>query len=116
MHRVWYAATEFLTDDRIAEALMEYASVLAVVDSADVVHIPGLDGSGVLRRIGLIVGPASQIVTMQTDDEHVDMNVAEAVDDLRTRARDRLPSSQRLAEFGATLAEQAEGRAPQDGE
>ncbi len=93
MHRVWYANTEFLTDDRIAEALMEYASVLAVVNSSDVVQLPAIDSDGVRRDVRMVVGPASQILAMSADDTDVEMAVDETVEELERRSRERLPQS-----------------------
>lgn len=93
MKRILYASGGFFTDDAIAEALMEYASVLAIVDSADLVAFPGVDDDGKVREIMLIVGPASQLVSMSSDAVSVDLNAEEAVRDLRERARRRLPSS-----------------------
>ena len=93
MKRILYASGGFFTDDAIADALMEYASVLAIVDSADLVSIPGVDDGGKVREIMLIVGPASQLVSMSSDAVAVDLNVEEAVQDLHQRIRQRLPSS-----------------------
>jgi hypothetical protein len=100
MQRVWYANTWFLTDDRVAEALMEYASVLAVVNSADVVELIGADEDGTVRKIRLVAGPASQILAMETDEQHVDMDVEEVLADLKKRARDKLPDPTMLVAAG----------------
>ncbi|AWB95438.1 hypothetical protein DCE93_07000 [Agromyces badenianii] len=93
MKRILYASSGFFTDDAIAEALMEYASVLAIVDSADVVTIPGVDEDGKVREIMLIIGPASQLISMGSDAVSVDLDAEQAVNDLRQRIRRRLPSS-----------------------
>ena len=90
MKRILYASGGFFTDDAIADALMEYASVLAIVDSADLVSIPGVDDGGKVREIMLIVGPASQLVSMSSDAVAVDLNVEDAVKDLHQRIRQRL--------------------------
>ena len=46
MKRILYASGGFLTDDVIADAIMEYASVLAIINSADVITCTGVDESG----------------------------------------------------------------------
>ncbi|WP_207454499.1 hypothetical protein [Desertivibrio insolitus] len=107
MYRVSYANGDFFTDDRIALALIKYANVLAIVDSADVVEIPGVDTDGKVRRIHLIIGPASQIVMMETDLDHVELPVDEAVHNLARRARQRLPSSEGIGDFGLDPADPA---------
>jgi hypothetical protein len=105
MKRILYAGGEFVTADAVADSLMEYASVLAVVDSADVITVPGLDGAGTIRRISMILGPASQLVSMECDDPHVDLQAEGTVTDLQERARRRLPNAIGVAVAGAGPAE-----------
>jgi len=101
MKRILYASGGFLTHDEIAEALMDYASVLAIVNSSDVVECEGIDEEGRVRRIKMLIGPASQIMAMQTDDEPVDMGVEKTVGELRRRASTRLPDYTRVGEAPA---------------
>lgn len=91
MRRILYASGGFVTDNAIAHALMDYASVLAVVGSSDVVECKGLDETGTVRSIQLLLGPASQIMAMQTDDADIEMDVDATVAELQRRARWRLP-------------------------
>ena len=60
MKRILYASGGFLTDDAIADALMDYASVLAIVESADVITCEGVDDEGKVRAYQLLVGPSSR--------------------------------------------------------
>ena len=108
MKRIIYASGDFLTDDTIADALMDYASVLAIVGSADVVKLPGLDGDGAIQEMQLVVGPASQILSMTTDEPHREMNAAQAADELHERARKRLPNSFDVADTGGSAESDAE--------
>lgn len=98
MKRILYASGGFLTDDAIAEALMDYASVLAIVNSSDVVECEGIDQEGVVRSIQMLIGPASQIMAMQTDDEPVGMHADKIVAELQRRARGRLPDYTNVGE------------------
>lgn len=100
MKRILYAGGRFLTDDAIADALMEYANVLAIVNSADVVSFPGIDDAGDIREFRLIVGPASQILSVSSEDVPVELNGRQAVADLRDRARRRLPDSLGVGDAG----------------
>ncbi len=101
MQRIWYANGQFLTDDRIADALMDYARVLAIIDSADVVRLPGLDIEGNIREIQLIIGPASQILAMATDEPQRDMDAETIVAQMRQRAEQKLPNA--VGAIGAGL-------------
>jgi hypothetical protein len=92
MKRIIYATAEFTTDDDVADALLEYASVLAIVGSADVVRFPGLDSAGTVRQMQIVIGPASQLLAMDADST-VDLHVEAAAAEIRERARRRLPAS-----------------------
>jgi hypothetical protein len=100
MKRITYADVSFLTDDRVADALMDYARTLAAVDSADVVRLPGIDETGALRTYELVVGPASQMITRDADDAPVPMAVEETLADLGKRRARRFPPGEDLALAG----------------
>jgi hypothetical protein len=102
MKRIIYASGEFFTDDAVALAVMDYANVLAIVNSADVVTVPGVDDRGKPREITLIIGPASQIMAMGTDEPDVDLHVESALADLRARSIERLPSAIGVAGAGTS--------------
>lgn len=105
MKRILYASGGFTTDDAVADALMEYASVLAIVESSDVVDCEGLDGDGRVRRIRLLLGPASQILAMDTGDPETTMNVDGIVAELQRRSRSRLPDSSLVGDASDLVAE-----------
>lgn len=116
MKRILYASGGFITDDAIADALMHYASVLAVVNSSDVVECEGINEDGDVGRIVLLIGPASQIVAMHTHREPVEMHVDKIVADLQRRARGRLPDYTNVGETDSTRAESdAEATMPDPG-
>lgn len=100
MKRILYASGGFLTDDATAESLMEYARVLAVINSADVVRCQAVDDGGAVRDLQLLVGPASQILSMDTDEPHVELDKAVS-NELRDRARRRLPDPMEISDAGA---------------
>jgi hypothetical protein len=103
--RITYGGGEFLTDNAIAEALMEYASVLAIIESADVVSFPGVDDDGIVRTYELLIGPSSQIFCVSTDEPEVEMDVNAAVTEFRQRAHQRLPSATDIGDSGDRAAE-----------
>jgi hypothetical protein len=93
MRRILYAGGAFSTTDSMADALMEYASVLAIVNSADVVSLPGVDDQGTVREFTMTIGPASQILTVTTDHVSAELNTEEEVEELQRRGRHFLPDS-----------------------
>lgn len=107
MKRILYASGGFVTDDPTADALMEYAGVLAIVNSADVVSCEGLDDEGNLCELRLVIGPASQILAMSIPDDDVKMN-PEFVDELRRRADQHLPNPIDVGEAGTSAARETD--------
>jgi hypothetical protein len=105
MKRFMYAGGEFITDDATADALMDYANVLGIVDSADVVRLPGIDSEGGRQQIQMLIGPASQLLAMSTDGDDIDLDGGEAAARLRSLAAERLPTSFDVAEPGPRPAE-----------
>jgi hypothetical protein len=81
-----YAETQFGTDDRLADLVLEYATLLARNGSADTVVVPGRIGTGDVEDIALLVGPASQI-TAWSDDEPFEADVSGATADIERRIR-----------------------------
>ncbi|MDQ0895300.1 hypothetical protein [Agromyces ramosus] len=62
MERIHYAGDELVTGTEIAEALMEYAAVLAQQRTAASVDIPVRHPDGSIGTASLLLGPASQLV------------------------------------------------------
>lgn len=110
MKRILYASGNFLTDDAIADAIMDYASVLAIVESADVINCQGTDENGNVQQIQLLLGPASQILAMATHEPHIEMNAHETVTDLRERARSRLPNSDDVGDPGNSRTAESDAK------
>lgn len=108
MQRIWYANASFLVPDPVAVAVMDYASVLALVDSADVIQVPWVDQDGSVRALRLLIGPASQILAMETDEPDVDIDLDEVLADIRRRSQQRLPDSTSIARTGEPPPEEAD--------
>lgn len=62
MERIHYAGDELLTGSEIAQALIEYAAVLAQQRTAASVDIPVKHPDGTIGTASLLLGPASQLV------------------------------------------------------
>ncbi|HEY0374944.1 MAG TPA: hypothetical protein VGC94_09110 [Amnibacterium sp.] len=79
MQRIFYCTgTSFLTGDDIADAVLEYAWVLAQYGRFDLVRIPTRRADGSDGSSTLLVGPSSQISTE-------DVTLAEAGEELIAR-------------------------------
>lgn len=98
MKRVTYAGDFFVTGDVVADALLDYATVLARADVADHVVVPGRSRDGALTSFDIVVGPASQLLA-----EHVEGLGEELVDDdfvADLRRRSRLAAAGRVDQVG----------------
>jgi hypothetical protein len=79
MQRIYYCTgTSFLTGDDVADAVLEYAWVLAQYGRFDLVRVPTRRADGSTGSSTLLVGPSSQISTE-------DVSAAEAGDELVAR-------------------------------
>ena len=68
MRRVAYAGGTFVTSDRIAQAMLEYAAALANADRAATLHVPAVGDDGETHDVQVLVGPSSQL--MADEIEH----------------------------------------------
>lgn len=71
MKRLSYSDEFLVTDDEVAELVLEYAATLARTANADVVHIPVVDRNGNATTAALLLGPSSEIVAVQAAPEEV---------------------------------------------
>jgi hypothetical protein len=87
MKRIAYAEEWLTTDDRVADLVLEYARTLARHDTADTVTIPVLEGT-VLRHAQILIGPSSQIIVVESDEQappHFEVESDVALAALRSR-------------------------------
>jgi hypothetical protein len=88
MERIHYAGEELVTGSEIAEALMEYAAVLAQQRTAASVDIPVRHADGTIGTASLLLGPASQLVR-----EPIEEPGKEVVDDSLVQRLRRLTAA-----------------------
>jgi hypothetical protein len=69
MQRIYYTNDTLVTGTEIARALLEYAAALARSDSAQTVSIPVRRPDGTSARATLLVGPASQLIAEDVQDD-----------------------------------------------
>jgi hypothetical protein len=63
MERIHYAGSSFVTGDRIARALIEYAHFLTAHNTSASVDIPIRRADGSVGRASFLLGPTSQLVS-----------------------------------------------------
>lgn len=85
MRRIIYAGTELVTGDEIAQTLLRLSEALARLGSAETVSIPILNADGSLGTASLLVGPSSQIVTLDAGDHLDELVDPTALGELRDR-------------------------------
>jgi hypothetical protein len=79
-----YSGETVLTTDLLGDAVVDYARALAADTAADVIEIPVVvgDGQGTAR---LLIGPSSQIISVPSSTEDVDLSDASIIADIRAR-------------------------------
>ncbi len=87
MKRVAYAGGSFLTGDTIADALLDYAAVLARAGQADRVTVPGIGADDRVTEFDMVVGPASQLIAEAVELAGEELDAPDFVADLEVRAR-----------------------------
>ncbi|MFD1714434.1 hypothetical protein ACFSBZ_08135 [Amnibacterium flavum] len=85
MKRISYSDDFILTDDRIADTVLEYAALLARSNGSDVFEIPAVDHDGHLTRASLLLGPASQLIAVDAGASPIELDVADTLDELAVR-------------------------------
>lgn len=85
-----------VTDDRLADVLVDYAMLLGRAGTTDIVVMP-VARNGRVEEATILVGPASQITLTHNDDESLDEVDLPHVDELLTDLDARI---QRLTGVG----------------
>ena len=84
MKSIHYAADEFLTGDRISDALVSLAEALAQYETSMAVDIPIRVASGEIVAVSFLLGPASQLVAVPVANEFDEVLDDELVAWMRT--------------------------------
>jgi len=104
MRKVIYAGTSFYTGDRLAEALLEYANLLAHRNMSETVYVPARTPEGVRGEIEVLIGPASQLVSEPTDGQFEEIEDEAVVERFKRETAKLGPARPRL-ETAETQAE-----------
>lgn len=109
MQRIHFCTgTSFVTGDRIASSLLNYAKVLGQTQEFDVVEIPTLREDGSEGRTTLVVSPVSQISSESVVSQAPDVVDDTLVDRLDTRAAYLLAPHPPVVELDVRLSQHSE--------
>ncbi|HWM32827.1 MAG TPA: hypothetical protein VNR36_01175 [Pseudolysinimonas sp.] len=81
MRLVSYAGGNFVTSDVVADALLDYAAALGNAHHAAAIVVPAVG----LGQIRLLVGPASQLLSVPVQDTRNEPDGAEFTADIEAR-------------------------------
>jgi hypothetical protein len=101
MMKLEYAGGEVLVSDEASRVLLRYAESLAMHDSSDTVTLPVVTIEGVAGVAEILIGPASQLLALPSDDTHV-IDDAAAVEEMKAKMAALLPSRAVASEPEAT--------------
>lgn len=93
MKELSYADRHVITADEIADEVIQYAKVLASAHAADTVRMPGIGPDGSVHTVEFLLGPSSQITSVDVEDRPVTLPVSETVAAIRARVRAHLPAA-----------------------
>ncbi|MCA5924266.1 hypothetical protein [Curtobacterium oceanosedimentum] len=72
MKHIQYDRSSILTTDDVADAVIEYAAALAGGDRADTVSIPAVAADGTMTTTKVLIGPASQLVVEDAEEDELE--------------------------------------------
>jgi len=98
MRRIRYAGDSVVTGDAIATAVIEYSEALAKANTAASIEIPVRLGDDGVGSATLLVGPASQLITVPEIGDNSEIVDPDLVASLRKRTDDLGPTHVVVAE------------------
>ncbi|ROP63451.1 hypothetical protein [Curtobacterium sp. ZW137] len=87
MKHIKYDGSIILTSDDVADAVIEYAAALAGGDRADTVAVPAVAHDGTMTTTKILIGPASEVVIEDAEEDELEVENGEFVERLRAAAR-----------------------------
>jgi len=87
MKHIHYDGSSLLTRDDVADAVIEYAAALAGGDRADTVAVPVIAPDGTMTTTKILIGPSSEVVVEDADEDDLEVDDDEFVARLRAAAR-----------------------------
>jgi hypothetical protein len=72
MKYIQYDRSTILTSDDVADAVIEYAAALAGGSRADTVSIPAVAADGTMTTTKVLIGPSSQLVVEDAEEDELE--------------------------------------------
>lgn len=91
MRKLHYAGGSIIISDQVCKAVLRYARALSHSDTSDLVILPSFTeefGRGVAH---ILIGPASQILSVPTADLEIDLADSRMVEILESRTKELDP-------------------------
>ena len=86
MKHIQYDSSTILTSDDVADAVIEYAAALASGDRADTIAIPSVAHDGTMTTTKVLIGPSSELVVEDAEEDELEVEDREFVARLRAAA------------------------------
>ncbi|PYY46221.1 hypothetical protein [Curtobacterium sp. MCBD17_023] len=86
MKHIHYDSSTILTSDDVADAVIEYAAALSGGDRADTVAVPAIAADGTMTTTKILIGPSSEIVIEDAEEDDLELENDEFVARLRAAA------------------------------
>jgi hypothetical protein len=87
MERLNYAGESILTGSALAKAVLEYAEALAKADTSANIEIPTREPDGSIGVARLLIGPASQLITVEEKSGLPEVEDAALVAEFKAKTR-----------------------------
>jgi hypothetical protein len=87
MKHIRYDSATILTSDDVADAVIEYAAALSGGDRADTVAVPAVAHDGTMTTTKILIGPSSELVVEDADEDELELENDEFVERLRAAAQ-----------------------------
>jgi hypothetical protein len=81
-----YNGTVILTGDDVADAVIEYAEALSSGGRSDTIEVPAIAPDGTMTTTKILIGPTSELVIEDADDDELEVNDPRFVGRLRSAA------------------------------
>src|ERR1700710_1856719 len=85
MKRISYSGGSFLTTDGVADALLHFVAALGSSHRAEAIEIPVVHDDGEADTVQLVIGPASELVSIGESTTFSDPDSQEAIASLNAR-------------------------------
>jgi hypothetical protein len=86
MKNIRYDNTVILTSDDVADAVIEYAAALSSGDRSDTIEVPAIAVDGTMTTTKILIGPTSELVIEDADDDELELDDPTFVGRLRSAA------------------------------